>query len=314
MYLSPSIRALLFITGLRKPVEQMSLDEIQRVNQKRLSGPLSWLLLEAKPPLANVVNRTVPGRHGDIPVRLYYPAQERPLPLVIFFHGGGWVTGTLDTHDVICRRIAYGARVLLASVDYRLAPWHRFPVPLEDCYDATCWLTDQAQNLGGSEEDVAVMGDSAGGNLATAVCLMARDQQGPSISRQILIYPVLDGTRSCDSYRRYRYGPLLTKASMDFFVDCYARSPDDLSDPYFSPLLADDLSRLPPALIQTAEYDPLHDEATLYGEKLQAAGVEVHYSDYPGMIHAFLSFPRFCAGAQSAFTDIINFMTSVESK
>ena len=308
MDLDPGIRTLLVLFKWRKPTYQMSLDEIQRTNQARLSPLLSWLFLGAKPTLDRVVDTSLSGRHGEIPIRLYYPDAEGPLPLVVFYHGGGWVTGSLETHDVICRRVAQEAGVLLAAVDYRLAPWHRFPVPVEDCYDATCWLVDQATSLGARHDCTIVMGDSAGGNIATVVCLMARDLQGPAIARQVLIYPAVDGTRSYPSHQRYPDAPLLPKVSMDFFVDCYARHETDLRAPYFSPLLAADVSQLPPALILTAEYDPLHDEAVAYAEKLQKAGVAVKYTDYPGMIHAFLSFPRFCQGAQPAFAEIATFI------
>ena len=308
MRLDPGIRALLMLSRWRKPTYLMSLDKIQQSNQTKLSPLLSWLVLGAKPAMVRIVDKSIPGRHGDIPIRLYFPSLGEALPLVVFFHGGGWVTGSLETHDVVCRRVANEAGAVVAAVDYRLAPWHRFPVPVEDCYDATCWLVDQADRLSVRNDCVMVMGDSAGGNMATVVCMMARDQQGPTIARQVLVYPAVDGTRSCPSHRRYPDAPLLPEAAMDFFLDCYARHESDLKSPYFSPLLAEDVSQLPPALIQAAEYDPLHDEAAAYAEKLKAAGTEVQYSDYPGMIHAFLNFPRFCRAARLAFAEIAAFI------
>lgn len=304
MQLEPSIQLLDRLLKLRQPTPALSLSAIAQRNAEPLDGWLAWLFLGAKVPLPQVVDQTLTGRHGPIPLRLYYSRLTGELPLILFFHGGGWVTGSLATHDRLCRRLAQVTEALVIAVDYRLAPWHRYPIPLEDCYDAVLWAVEHAAELGGNPHQLIVMGDSAGGNLAAAVCLMARDQSGPAILRQVLLYPAVDGTLSAPSHKRYAQAPLLDRTAIHFFRDQYARSPQDIHDGYFSPLLADDLSQLPPAFILTAEYDPLRDEAAAYAVRLSAAGIDVVYQDYPGMVHAFLSFPRFCSGAVPAIAAI----------
>ncbi|RZM78016.1 alpha/beta hydrolase [Leptolyngbya iicbica LK] len=299
-----NIQLLDWLMQRRKPTHQLSLPAIQQRNAAKLNGLLAWYFLGEKLSLSRVVDRTCTGRHGSIPVRLYYPSPEPNLPLIVFFHGGGWVTGSLETHDRVCRRIAQATMALVVSVDYRLAPWHKFPLPLEDCYDAVQWAATNAAELGADADRLIVMGDSAGGNLAAAVALMARDQSGPKIHRQVLIYPAVDGTLSSPSHQRYTDAPLLSRTGIHYFRDQYQRSPQDIHNAYFSPLLADDLSHLPPAFILTAEYDPLRDEGEQFAQRLTAAGVPVRYQDYPGMVHAFLNFPRHCSAATAAIAAI----------
>ena len=300
----PSIRILDWLLKRQKPTYQLSLPEIEKRNAAQLNGPLAWIFLGPKLSLPRVVNHTLTGRHGPIAVRLYYPRLEANLPLIVFFHGGGWVTGSLETHDRLCRRIAKGTGALIMAVDYRLAPWHKYPIPLEDCYDTVLWASSQAENLKADAKKLVVMGDSAGGNMAAAVCLMARDQSGPKIHRQVLLYPAVDGTLSYHSHQRYTTAPLLTQTAVHFFRDQYMKTLADTQEAYFSPLLAKNLAQLPPAFILTAEYDPLHDEAKAFAEKLTAAGGTVIYKDYPGMVHAFMHFPRFCSSAVEAFVAI----------
>ncbi len=299
-----SIRMLDWLLKRRKPIYDHSLSEIEERNAAPLDGVLARLLLGAKLSLPKVVDKTIVGRHGDIPIRLYYPRLGADLPLVVFFHGGGWVTGSLESHDRLCRQIAKRSGALIMAVDYRLAPWHKYPIPLEDCYDAVLWAASQATSLGVAPHQLMVMGDSAGGNMAAAVCLMARDQAGPQILRQILLYPSVDGTLSYPSHQRYADAPLLSQADIHFYRDQYMSNPADLQTAYFSPLLAKTLEQLPPAFVLTAEYDPLHDEAKAFAEKLTAAGGDAIYRDYPGMIHAFLMFPNFCSGAVPALEAI----------
>lgn len=174
------------------------------------------------------------------------------------------------------------------AVDYRLAPWHKYPTPLEDCYDVVLWAAAHAAKLRADEHQLIVMGDSAGGNLAAGVCLMARDQAGPSILRQVLLYPAVDGTLSYPSHQRYANAPLLSQEAIHFYRDRYRQVPQDIHDPYFSPLLAPDLSNLPPALILTAKYDPLRDEGAAFAQRL-ATHSAVVYRDYAGMVHGFMS-------------------------
>ena len=311
MQLDWRIRLLDWLLKRRPPTHTMTLAQIQHMNQNPPTGLLAWLFLGSRPTLSQIRNSNISGRHGPIPIRLYYPRPERDLPLVVFFHGGGWVTGNLEIHDVICRQIALNSPAIVAAVDYRLAPQYRFPTPLEDCYDATCWLAKQCRSLGARENAFGVMGDSAGGNLAASVCLMARERGGPKIDFQILIYPSVDGTLSCASHQELTNAPLLSQQAIHFFRDCHARTTADFQNPYFSPLLATSLRGLPPALVMTAECDPLRDEGEAYARRLQANQVAVDFVNYPNTIHGFLNFPRFCRHAPEAIDKISQYMKSI---
>jgi acetyl esterase len=208
--------------------------------------------------------------------------------VIVFFHGGGWAICDLDTHDQTARRLALDTGAIVVSVDYRLAPEHRFPAAAEDCYAATVWTAAHAGELGGDPLRVAVAGDSAGGNLAAVVPLMAKERGGPALTFQLLVYPVTgvpeDGR---PSYKENAEGYMLTKDAMIWFSDLYASTAADYEHPWFSPTRATDLSGLPPALVITAEYDPLRDEGEDYGRLLQAAGVACTITRYDGMIHGF---------------------------
>jgi acetyl esterase len=231
-------------------------------------------------------DRSVPGPAGDIPVRVYRPESDHPLPVVVYFHGGGWTIGDINTHDTTCQRLASGVPAVVVSVDYRLAPEHRFPAAVEDCDAATAWVSAHAAELGGDPAKLAVAGDSAGGNLAAVVARHARDAAGPPIAFQLLVYPATDLTRSFPSHAENGKGYLLESDTMTWFIGNYLDE-SDLKDPDASPLFADDLSGLPPALVVTAEFDPLRDEGEAYAERLREAGVAVTTSRYDGMIHAF---------------------------
>jgi acetyl esterase len=239
------------------------------------------------PPIAKVESRTAPGPAGDIPLRAFTPDGTAPLPVLVYFHGGGWVIGGLDTHDVPCRELANRAGCVVVSVDYRLAPESRFPAAPEDCYAATRWVADNAASIGGDPGRLAIGGDSAGGNLAAVVALMARDRGGPSIVHQLLIYPVTDVAQDTPSYRDNADGYLLSAADMAWFWNHYLATAADGENPYASPLRAESLRGLPPAHIITAELDPLRDEGEQYAARLKDAGVEVQLSRYDGMIHGF---------------------------
>ena len=243
--------------------------------------------------VAKIENRTIPGPAGAIPIRIYRPEGTEPFPILVYFHGGGWVVGSLDAVDPICRSLANGARCLVVSVAYRLAPEHKFPAAAEDAYAATQWVADNAAAIGGSGETIAVAGDSAGGNLAAVVALMARDKGGPSLIYQVLFYPVTDYGLGTQSYEQYAEGYLLSKDDMVWFWDCYLASPEDGYRPYASPLLAQDPSNLPPALIITAEYDVLRDEGEMYGDRLILAGVPAKNTRYHGTIHGFVSAAKY---------------------
>ena len=237
--------------------------------------------------IARIENRTVPGPAGQIPVRIYTPVGTAPFPVLVYFHGGGWVIGNLDTHDGICRSLANRVGCLVVSVDYRLAPEHRFPAAPEDCYAATRWLAEHAGSLGGDKGRIAVGGDSAGGNLAAVVALMARDRGGPKLAFQLLVYPATDTDFETRSYRENSEGYFLTRADMVWFWNHYAPRDEDRRNPYAAPLRAASLRGLPPALVITAEFDPLCDDGNAYAARLREDGVPVRLSQQDGLIHGF---------------------------
>ncbi len=240
--------------------------------------------------VANVENLTIPGPGGRIPVRIYTPRGDGPFPTLVFFHGGGWVICDLDTHDNLCRSLTNGACCVVVSVDYRLAPEHKFPAAVEDAYAATQWVANNAHRINGDPARIAVGGDSAGGNLAAVVAMMARDQDGPALTYQLLIYPATDvSSANTDSHRNYADGYFLTRGDGEWFCGHYLNCEEDRLHHRASPLLAPDLSGLPPALVITAEFDVLRDEGESYAKRLKKAGVSVKCTRYKGMIHGFMS-------------------------
>jgi acetyl esterase len=239
----------------------------------------------------------VPVHGGAIRVRLYEPARPGTLPLHVFLHGGGWCVGDLDQRDPRCRTIAAGAGCVVASVDYRLAPENAFPVPLEDCYAALQWLVHEADRLGIDGTRVSIGGESAGANLAAAVALLNRDRGGPQLVFQWLDVPATDLTLSQPSVDRLGTGYGLTRASMEAYTAAYLREVDP-TEPYASPLYYDDLSGLPPALVMTAEYDPLRDDGIAYARRLREAGVAVEHHDLDGLTHAAMAFTRILPAAR----------------
>lgn len=241
----------------------------------------------AGPEVARVEDRHIPGDGVEVPVRIYTPAGSGPFPILAWFHGGGWVVGDLDSADATARHLAVGSRSVVVSVDYRLAPDTKFPGAADDCYAATQWAVQNAADLRGDARRIAVGGDSAGGNLAAAVALMARDRQGPALSFQLLVYPVTQRNFTTGSYQRCAEGYMLTKASMEWYWRQYLKTDVDAVNPYAAPMVATNLSGLPPALVITAEFDPLCDEGEAYGQRLQAAGVATTCTRYDGMIHGF---------------------------
>ncbi|WP_445182281.1 alpha/beta hydrolase [Pseudonocardia sp. Cha107L01] len=247
-----------------------------------------FLALQGEPvEVASVLDRTVPGPAGEIPVRVYTPAGEGPFPVVVYFHGGGWVIGDLEVVDQPCRQLASAAGAIVVSVDYRLAPEHRYPAAFDDSYAATVWVGAHAAEIGGDPARLAVAGDSAGGNLAAAVALAARDRGGPELAAQLLIYPVTDFNFGTASYQDNREGYLLTKGSMQWFWAHYLGAQDLDKDPYACPLRADSLVGLPPAYVATSEYDPLRDEGEAYARRLEEAGVAVTAKRFDGLLHGF---------------------------
>ncbi|MFV0524358.1 MAG: alpha/beta hydrolase [Acidimicrobiales bacterium] len=237
--------------------------------------------------LARVSDHRVPGPAGEVPVRVYAPSTEPGLPVVAFFHGGGWVLSSVDGHDSLARRLAASSGALVVSVDYRLAPEHPFPAPHDDCWAVTRWLADHAEELGGDPGRLAVAGDSAGGNLAAGVALRARDE-GLPLRFQLLIYPCIDVEQTRPSMRDNADGYFLTAADMAWFWDQFV-PPGHRDDPYAVPMRAGDVAGLAPALIQTAEFDPLRDEGEAWGARLADAGVPVTVTRYDGVVHGFVS-------------------------
>ncbi|MFB6071599.1 MAG: alpha/beta hydrolase [Halobacterium sp.] len=240
--------------------------------------------------VGSVEDRTVPGPDGEIPVRVYAPDSDGPHPVVAFFHGGGFVLGDLDSHDAPCRVLASDADVVVVSVDYRRAPEHPFPAPVEDSYAVTEWLAANAGEVGGDPGRLAVAGDSAGGNLAAVVALAARDRDGPAVTHQALVYPVVDyRDRHYPSRVENAEGYFLTADSMAYFEDHYVPSWVHRPNPYLSPLAADSHADLPPATVVTCGFDPLRDEGVAYAEALESAGVSVSHHHFDDLIHGVMS-------------------------
>jgi acetyl esterase/lipase len=283
MPLDPQAKAVL---DLMPAMPDFSTLDLALIRAGMASGPLNAGEPE---PVAKVENSTIPGPAGQIPVRVYTPSGSGPHPGLVFFHGGGFVLCSLDTHDGICRSLANAAGCVVVSVDYRLAPEHPYPAAPEDCYAATQWVAKNGSELGIDVSRLAIGGDSAGGNLTAVTALMARDRGGPALRFQLMIYPVTDCGFETASYRENGEGYFLTTGMMRWFWDKYLADPKQAREGYASPLRAANLADLPPGLCITAGYDPLRDEGEAYAELLRKAGVDVRTSRYPGMFHGFLS-------------------------
>ncbi|MBV8889978.1 MAG: alpha/beta hydrolase [Alphaproteobacteria bacterium] len=244
------------------------------------------------------------GPGGDVRVRLYRPSPQPDLPGLVFFHGGGWVIGDIETHDSVCRHLAHAAGCAVVSVDYRLAPEHKFPAAYEDCLAATLWTAETASALGIDPARLAVGGDSAGGNLAAAVAIAVRDRGAPHLRQQLLIYPATDLGALFDSQTRYGEGYLLTRTTMRWFIDQYLRDPEQAAEWRASPLRATDLTRVAPAYVLTAGYDPLCDEGEAYARRLQQAGVPVTHRRAADQIHGFCTMGKIIRAAQTELDEM----------
>jgi acetyl esterase len=243
----------------------------------------------AGPEVAKVEDRTVSWRDAEVPVRIYTPAGTGPFPILIWCHGGGMVVGDLETADATARHLTVETGCVTVSVDYRLAPETKFPGACDDCYAAAVWASDNAASIQGDASRMAVGGDSAGGNLAAVLAQMARDRAHPSFAIQLLIYPMTSVDFETSSYRDNADGYLLTRDSMKWYWEQYLDSDDDAEHAYAVPSTARSFRDLPPALVITAEFDPLRDEGEAYAKKLEAAGVPVTSTRYDGMIHGFFA-------------------------
>jgi acetyl esterase len=267
--------------------KQMGVPPLHALPVEKARGVNFGALAASPEEVGKTENRFIPGPAGEIPVRIYTPRGEGPFPVLVYFHGGGWVVGNLDTVDSLCRRLTNGVNCVVVSVDYRLAPEHKFPSASDDAYAAVEWVAENAASIHADSNRIAVGGDSAGGNLAAVAALMARDKGFPSFCYQMLVYPVTHHSFETDSYRDNAEGYGLTTNTMRWFWDHYLANEQDGDNPYASPLLASDLSGLPPALVITAEFDPLRDEGEAFAERLRAAGVPVEAKRYDGMVHGF---------------------------
>lgn len=297
MPLDPRLRLVLAIMD-RHDDDSMTMPA-RRLEETIQARRLGWLVMRSAPEVA-IREVMVPVDGGAIRVRLYRPAGPHhagPLPLHVFYHGGGWCVGDLDQRDPRAAAIADGAGCVVASVDYRLAPENAYPTAVEDSYAALCWLVDHADELGVDGEVVSVGGESAGGNLAAVVALMARDRSGPTLCFQWLDVPGTDLSMSQPSIERLGVGFGLTKVAMEEFRVHYLRDADP-TEPYASPLFAPDVSGLPAALITTAEFDPLRDDGIAYVKRLRGAGVPVEHHDLAGFTHPAFAFTRLLARAR----------------
>lgn len=286
MPLDPQVQALLD----QMKAQGMPAFEDMSVPQAR-DAMAAFRDLQGEPePVSEIRDIVVPGPDGSLPVRVYNPSPGTSLPLMVYFHGGGWVIGNVEVQDKPSRALANAANCVLASVEYRLAPETKFPGPAEDCYAATRWLAAHAHEFGADRDRVVVGGDSAGANLAAAVSLMSRDRGGPPIAHQMLLFPVTAPARGTESasYTDNADGYMLTRGAMEWFWDHYLYSPEDGKNPYASPLHASSVAGLPSATVITAEFDPLRDEGIAFAKRLTDVGVDVHTQTYDGMIHDFL--------------------------
>lgn len=295
---------------LKSDYAKLKPTSVRRANAK--AWPRQKRLAEyPSPSMEKVEDLEIPMRDEvQIPVRIYRPTKEKNLKTIVFYHGGGFVLRNIDSHDDLCRRIAKKTSALVISVGYRLAPEYKFPIPVQDCYDALLWANQNATEYGGNPNNLVVMGDSAGGNLSTVVCHIARDETGPKISKQVLIYPALDARLKYPSIDKFKDGYLLTKEMLDWFVNHYAKTPDDKNNPLMSPLLAESLADLPPAFVSTSDHDPLKDEGEDYYHKLVEAGNKAIFKEYRNTIHAFANMPRITKQADVLVDDIAAFISN----
>ena len=239
------------------------------------------------PPVGTVVNRGIPGPAGDIPIRIYRPFGVGPFPLTVFFHGGGFVLGNLDSHDPVCRHLCLASDSVVMAVDYRLAPEHKFPAATDDCLAAVRWAASHAREIGADGKRIALAGDSAGATLSAVTAIRVRDEGGPALCAQLLNCPRVDHRVDLPSYRDNAEGYFLTLAMVNWFANHYLGKPEDAHDPHASPIQAKSLAGLPPAYILTAEYDPIRDDGEIYADRLTAEGVPVVRKRYSNMLHDF---------------------------
>lgn len=299
-------------------IEHMDERTLRRVQTTVLPdrGPVAWVagLVMGRPRAGvRITTTSLAAEHGELPLRIYTPTRPRPTgastrPVVVHLHGGGFALGNARQGDWICTTVAADLDAVVVAVDYRLAPTHRFPAAVDDCYDALVWTAEHAEELGADPDRIGVMGDSAGGNLAAVVALRARDAGGPRLRHQALLYPATDLTdalRETASYRANTRGIVLSNAGLEVFHGHYVEEGVDSSDWRLSPLHAPDHAGLPPAVVLVAGLDPLHDVGVAYAEALVAAGGHARVEDFHLMPHGFLSFPTLCRAAGPAMAAVV---------
>jgi acetyl esterase/lipase len=291
-------------------VGTMTPEQLRQVRRREIpDNPLAHLVFGRPARNVEVVERRIDDHDWPIPLRTYRPRGATGLPVVVFFHGGGWVIGNVAQSAWMCGQLAQRVDAVVVSAGYRLAPEHRFPAAVEDSYAGLRWISAHAGELGGDASRLAVMGASAGGNLAAVACQRARDEDGPAIVHQTLLYPSVDIAPEAPPPADLDDAPMLPKADRIAYVNHYTFGQADPTDPRLSPLRAASLADLPPALVITAEHDPLRDEGRRYAERLRAEGTPARYTDYVGMAHGFMSFPGLASAARQALAEICQELT-----
>ena len=293
----------------KRPHEQSSIESARRVLEE--SGRV---LAPQSPPMARTLETNAVGPGGDIPLRVYVPkalATSTSAPALVYYHGGGFVLGSLESHDGVCRALAHETPCIVVSVDYRLAPEHKFPAGIEDAIASFCYVHERARSFGIDPDRIAVGGDSAGGNLAAVVCNVQKDAGGPSPAFQLLVYPATDLAREMPSHRTFAEGYMLDASTTGWFMDHYIRSAADIDDPRGSPLRAKDVRGVPPAMVITAGFDPLRDEGEAYVKKLEAAGVKVKHRRDAGMFHGYFSTSGGLTVSRQALTAAVEALRAV---
>lgn len=291
MSIHPSIQEVLNQVPLDLP-RTLTPELIKELRVTRLPLPEQF-----RPPIYKKEDQIIPGPNGDIPIRIYTPQeQEEKYTGIVAFHGGGWSLGSIESHDGAFRHVANATGAKVISVEYRLAPENPFPTGIEDCYAAFNWVYENAERLNIDPSKIAVLGDSAGGNISASLTHIARDRKGPAIWKQVLIYPATDALRSIEespyeSVRENADAPILSASVTKSFWDYYIRSEEDANHPYCSPIRAESFENLPPALIITAQYDPIRDEGEAYGRKLIEHGIPTTLRRVEGAIHGFMTMP-----------------------
>lgn len=307
MALHPQIQAILDSIGKRSPPVWDTVEPatVRAAMDRPADGPVE--------PVGSVQNRTIPGAEVDIAVRIYTPQGNGPHRLMLFYHGGGFVMGNLETHDGLARSLCNAANSVVVSVAYRLAPEHPFPAGCEDCYAALCWAAAHAEKLGTRVQTLAVAGTSAGASMAAVVCQMSADRNGPAIAYQLLYYPMTDCDFERPSYRENSEGYFLSRSMVQWFWRHYLTDPVDADRPYCTALRRRDFRELPPATVITAEYDPLRDEGQAYAEALASAGVPVHAQCWKGMIHGFVGFRQVDDAVAALQQSVDQYLSRVDS-